>query len=130
MGSQITLENVKAIIPEHEKDNVFAIAKLIQAGDINALRTQTTLLQGNEIGTLSALLREYRLAYKASFFPARDVGVGNIVFQGKDRNQLLDGINLITNSIDQIKYGAIPISVALEKVIFILVAQTKTKGTK
>lgn len=126
LNPQISVDNVRSMISEHDKDNVFAIAKMIRNGDVAGLRKQAALLRGSEIGALSALLREYRLAYKASFYPLKDIGVNNIVFSGMDREQLCNGIDLIVDTIDALKRGGVPSSVALDSVFLQLCKKQTT----
>lgn len=76
LEKNISVENVVSLISENNKDNVFAIASLIRNCDIVGLRKQASLLRGMEIPTLSALLREYRLAYKAQYYSASEIEIG------------------------------------------------------
>ncbi len=114
LGNPITAEMVKSVVPLHEKDNMFGLAKLIQKKDIAGLRNQAELLRGAEIGTLGALLREYRIAYKAHFCSLQQIGVNRNMFPSMERDALVSSIMLITNNIDAAKKGKIPMSIVLE----------------
>lgn len=121
LGNPITAEMVKSVVPLHEKDNMFGLAKLIQQKDIAGLRKQAELLRGEEIGTLAALLREYRIAYKAHFCSLQQIGVNRNMFPHMEREHIVSAILIITSSIDSIKKGGIPLSVVLEQTFLRLV---------
>jgi len=121
LSSVITMEAVCSLIADNEKDNVFGIAKLIVNKDISGLRTQAVLCKGNEIATLSALLREYRISYKAKDFSLSEIGVSKNTFKGLAKEQLIDSMDIIIGSIDAVKSSTMPMSVVLEHTFLRLV---------
>ena len=121
LGNPITQENICLVVPDNVKDNVFGIAGQIVKRDIFGLRTQAALCKGNEIATLSALLREYRIAYKAFYFPLSDIGATRNVLRGMDKEVLVNGIHVLTDAIDAVKSGGVPLSIVLEQTFMKLV---------
>ena len=107
-NSDITVDSVKLLIKENPVDNVFAIAKLIISGNTKALKQQAALLSDNQIGTLAALLREYRIAWKSKFFPADMIGVKFITLANTDTETLFEGMKIINSAIDGLKNGSLP----------------------
>lgn len=121
LSNPITKENVLAVIPDNVKDNVFGIARQIADKDIVGLRKQALLCKGNEIGTLSALLREYRIAYKAFYYSLSEIGASRNAFKGLSKDDVCTGIGIIMDAIDSVKHGGIPQSVLLEQTFLKLV---------
>ena len=109
----ITAESVKKLIKENVSEEVFGIAKMIQAHDAVGLSKQAAVAS-KPIGTLSALLREYRIAYKAKYFPVKDIGVKYAGLSSFSKEELVHGIEVITDAIAGIKNGSMPEKNALE----------------
>lgn len=108
LSNTITCENVMAVVPEYVREQVFNIVDMIQKKNLDGLNQQAQLLKNDAIGTLSALLREYRIAYKACYFSLKDIGVSNTRLKGIPKEYLVQGIELITSQIAAIKTGTLP----------------------
>lgn len=70
--NEITEDIVKEVIPETLNEKMFALSKHLLEGDYpSVFRLSQFLLESQEqpIAMLSAILRTFRLAYKASLFP-------------------------------------------------------------
>lgn len=117
----ITKENVELLVRANIQENVFGICKMIQSGNLRALKGQAEVLEGSEIGVLSALLREYRLAFKGKFFSAKEIGVKYIALSGLSMQEITEGMSFILSVIDGMKDGSIPPSDALRYVFLKLV---------
>lgn len=113
LNRSISKSMVEENVPAFYQENVFAIAKLLMNKDMEALRIQAELLKGNEIGTLSALLREFRISYKAKYFPMGKIGASYAAFLKKDKDYLVNGIYLLTDVIASIKKGTVCLSTCL-----------------
>ena len=103
----ISMEVMQHIVPCYYESNAFGLGKLICSKDLKALSIQAELLRGDEINTLSKLLREYRISYKAKYYSLKEIGVTYSPFLKKDKEYLLYGLNLITNTIAGIKNGTV-----------------------
>lgn len=121
LGSTITSESVEAAVPAYQSENVFGIVDLILSKDLPGLRTQAVLLKKDAIGTLSALLREYRISYKAQYFPLSEIGISSYRLKGCTKEALINGITLITEQIQAIKNGTISEELVLEDTFLRLV---------
>lgn len=108
LNNSITCENIKAIVPEYVREQIFSIVDLIQKRNLKGLTQQAQLLKDDAIGTLSALLREYRIAYKAYYFNLKDIGISSVHLKGVSKEQLVQGIELISGQITAIKTGTLP----------------------
>lgn len=117
----ITKETVELLVKANIQENVFGICKMIQSGNLRALKGQAEVLEGSEIGVLSALLREYRLAFKGNFFSAKEIGVKYIALSGLSMQEITEGMSFILSVIDGMKDGSIPPSDALRYVFLKLV---------
>lgn len=104
----ITEDTVRLLVKENLTENIFGIAKMIQNKDTVSLRNQAFMLSGNAIGTLSALLREYRIAWKNKFFDSQLIGTKYIALSSLEESVLREGMNIIISSIDGIKNGSLP----------------------
>ena len=108
---EITKELIKAVVPKHEKENAFALIELIAEGKAGELFHQCTLIldnsSSNAIGTLSLLLRSYRIAYKnACGYSLKDLGVNPRTFIPKLTRETSDQcMQMIQNYINLIKSG-------------------------
>lgn len=107
LEKNITLDLMESIVPSFYKEDAFCLAKLICSKDMKGLRKQAELLKGTEIETLSALLREFRISYKAKYFPLKEIGVSYSAFLKKDKEYLAYGIRIISDTVAGIKNGTI-----------------------
>lgn len=114
LGNTITKEMVLSVVPDNANEQTFEIAKMIAAKNISGLRKQAVLCKGNEIGTLAALLREYRIAYKLQYFTPAQIGTSKFAFKGLTKEQLLRGIDIVTDAISSSKQGSMPKETILE----------------
>ena len=103
----ITSASLSAVVPSYQSENVFGIVDLILAKDLSGLRIQATLLKKDAIGTLSALLREYRIAYKSHYFSFKEIGISSCKLKKCSKDVLISGISLITAQISAIKNGTV-----------------------
>ena len=90
-----------------------SIYKMLKKRDIVHLREQAELCSDNVIGTLSALLRELRLAYKSNYFSQSDIGVKYVALKDMPKKDIVNSIDITMSVIDGIKDGSIPESDAL-----------------
>ena len=118
LNPNITVENVRAIVPAYQSEKIFGIVDMLLAKDLSGLRTQATLLKKDAIGTLSALLREYRIAYKTHYFPYKDIGISSCRLKKCSKESLMKGILLITEQIAAIKTGTISEDLILEDTFY------------
>ena len=107
LGESVTMELMESVVPAYFKEDVFSLAKLICSKNIQGLRKQAELLKGDEIRTLSALLREFRISYKAEYFSLKEIGVTYSAFLKRDKEYLLYGISVIGHVVDGIKSGTV-----------------------
>lgn len=107
ISDTIDVPLMESIVPKFDKDDTFGVAKMIATKNISGLRIQAELLKGDEIRCLSALLREYRIAYKAKYYPLSEIGVKYGVFLKMDKAYLINGIEIITQAISRYKKGTI-----------------------
>ena len=114
ISKTISMEVMKSIIPAYDKEERFMLAKMILNKDIASLKTQAMLLRGEEIGCLSSLLKEYRIAYKSKYFTLKDIGVGFSVLAKKEKNELAKGICILTGAISSCKNGTAPASLLMD----------------
>jgi DNA polymerase III delta subunit len=101
----ITMEQMERVVPSYYKEDVFCLAKLICSRDVQGLRRQAEMLRGTEIETLSALLREFRISYKAKYFSLKETGASYSAFLKKDKEYLSYGIHVISGAVAGIAYG-------------------------
>lgn len=109
----VTKELVKSTIEDRAKGQVFSIAAYLKEKNVAALSKQARLLAGSEIQTLSALLREYRIAYKAKYFSTKDIGVTRLCLSYKTEDELLAGMDILTDTLRGLKVGSIPTETAM-----------------
>lgn len=114
ISKEIDMNLMESIIPAYDKEERFMLAKMILNKDIASLKTQASLLRGEEISCLSALLREYRIAYKSKYFSLKDIGVSFSVLSKKDKYELVDGIDILTSAISSCKNGTAPASLLID----------------
>jgi len=106
-GEKPSVSDVSRLVERHDVGNSFILSDMIRGNDIAGLRRQSEELRGQEIAALSALLREYRLCYKAYFFSPAECGT-NFMPKKMPKALALRGIQTITNAICQFKTGALP----------------------
>ena len=105
---------VKTYVRDNAVDNVFTLAKLILSKNAVALRKELSLISSDQaIRTLALLLKEYRIAYKATFASNKEIGVRYINFQKMSKEELLGGIEICTKAMEEIKEGTLDTKVAL-----------------
>lgn len=121
LSKEITEETIKSIVASHDVDNAFLLAKLLVSKDINGLLSQAELLRGQEIPALSALLREYRISYKAKSSPLKDIGVYKQLFSELSAEELSDKITFLTEEIAAVKTGKRSMSVVLKNALLHLI---------
>lgn len=70
LSKNITFDIVKQHVPENKEANLFMLAELIRKRDMGAIKEQIMLIAPSDtILVISVLLREFRIAYKASMYP-------------------------------------------------------------
>lgn len=115
----ITPDLVRAIVPDCSTDNVFALADLIRKGDYKNARKQTNLLleADNAMGTLAVLLREFRIAYKSTMVPLKDIGIRFATFRTLSEMESYEGLRICQQGMDDIKAGILSDESALIYVV-------------
>lgn len=108
----ITPELVKRLVPENEKEDVFGLVQLIDEKRTVELFHQADLMiqrdEQNVIGTLSLLLRSYRILYKISVggCSLKDAGVYYRTFVPRLTGmQASQGMDIIQDAVNGIKSG-------------------------
>lgn len=108
----ITPELVKRLVPENEKEDVFGLVQLIDEKRTVELFHQADLMiqrdEQNVIGTLSLLLRSYRILYKISVggCSLKDAGVYYRTFVPRlTGTQASQGMDIIQDAVNGIKSG-------------------------
>lgn len=114
LNPNISVESVRAIVPAYQSEKIFGIVDMLLARDLSGLKTQANLLKKDAIGTLSALLREYRIAYKAHYFSYKEIGINSCKLKNCSKDALVNGITLITEQISAIKNGTVSEELVLE----------------
>lgn len=111
----ISIKDVSDNVSDHCLGNVFVVAKFLRAGNIPALQKQASLLKGQEIQALTALLREYRVSYKLMYHSMKEVGVTYpSTFANVPKEKLIQSMDTIVSTLDALKNEAVPKSTALE----------------
>lgn len=107
-STDITEETVNLLIPDNLSKKMYGIAKMLVSGDHTGLVRQAQVLSSNTMETLGALLREYRIAYKAKYFSLNQIGIKYPpVFSRLPQNILIGGMDIVLSSIDGIKRGTL-----------------------
>lgn len=111
-ADEITPELVAKLVPANEKEDVFRLIELIDRKETAELfRQADIMLRGSEqsvIGTLSLLLRSYRILYKVSVCGCtlKDAGVHYRTYVPRlSGRQADEGIEIIQDVINGIKGG-------------------------
>lgn len=111
-SDEVTPELVKRLVPVNEKEDVFRLIELIDRKEVGELFHQADMLmQGGEqnvIGTLSLLLRSYRILYKVGVCGCtlREAGVYYRTYVPKLTGmQAEKGIEIIQEVVNGIKGG-------------------------
>lgn len=119
-SSEITPDLVGRLIPLNEKEDIFRLIRLIDEKQAVELFHQADLMlengEQNVIGTLSLLLRSYRILYKLSVCGCtlKEAGVHARTFVPKLTGRQADeGINIIQDAVNGIKGGKYPPEFAL-----------------
>jgi len=121
IDKDITVDNVKRYVPSNEEANEFILSRLILDGDADKLYQQISLIPNDEdIKVLSLILKDYRIAYKLKHFNEKQLGGGFLgsakEFMKLSENTLLEGMEIITSGIFDIKVGNLPKEYALKTV--------------
>lgn len=103
LGNVITMENVAAVSSDNTVAAVFTLISLIKERNVKELMHQARLLQGSEIGALSALLREYRVCYKRCIGVSKDYCKLNV-----NEKAAAMGIHILTDTLASLKKGEFP----------------------
>lgn len=119
-SSEITPDLVKRLVPLNEKEDVFRLIRLIDEKRTVELFHQADLMlengEQNVIGTLSLLLRSYRILYKLSVCGCtlKEAGVHARTFVPKLTGRQADeGVSIIQDAVNGIKGGKYPLEFAL-----------------
>ena len=119
-SNEITPDLVERLIPLNEKEDIFRLIRLIDEKRTVELFHQADLIfengEQNVIGTLSLLLRSYRILYKLSVCGCtlKEAGVHAKTFVPKlTVRQADEGIVIIQNAVNGIKNGKYPPEFAL-----------------
>lgn len=107
-NSTIDIDLVESFVKKRVKSDVFGVVQMIIDRDVVAVNDQASIID-EPIGPLSALLREYRIAYKMKLgFTANEIGVKYSSLRSFPREKLYKGINILVSTIRGIKDGSIP----------------------
>lgn len=119
-SSEITPDLVERLIPLNEKEDIFRLIRLIDEKRTVELFHQADLMlengEQNVIGTLSLLLRSYRILYKISVCRCtlKEAGVHAKTFVPRLTGRQADeGIFIIQDAVNGIKSGKYPPEFAL-----------------
>ncbi|MCH5248337.1 MAG: hypothetical protein J1E98_00320 [Lachnospiraceae bacterium] len=109
---EITADLVRRLVQSNEKEDIFQLICLIDKGKVTELFHQADLIiqngSQNVIGTLSLLLRSYRILYKVNVCGCslQDVGVHQRTYIPKMTLEQADaGIDIIQKAVNGIKNG-------------------------
>ena len=129
LSKNITSDMVKQHVPENKEANMFMLAELISKRDMGAIQEQIMLIAPSDtILVLSVLLREFRIAYKASMYPMQKIGVRRIILSNIAPEVLLSCISLINGVIIKIKTGKISVEYALAYVCFTVIHELEKES--
>jgi DNA polymerase III delta subunit len=120
-----SVEDVRRIVDGHHKGNAFVVAGMIAAGNVKGLIEQADALKGQEIGSLAALLREYRISYKACHFRLSEIGVTRKTLDIGEE-EALEGVRILTEALQATKSDS-PSGAILQETYLRLLAMHKTK---
>jgi len=123
-GKHVTVTDVEKIVEGNDEEKVFQVARFLINRDINNLKKQAAILSYNAIGTLFALLREFRIAYKAKYFTPQEIDVKYVALKELNKTVLIKGMELILDTTDKIKQGRISSKQALEYVFLQILMST------
>ena len=122
-GDEVTPEFVRRIVPSHLKGNAFVVAGMVASGNVKGVLEQAEALKGQEIPSLAALLREYRIAYKASYFKLSEIGVTRRMLD-LSREEAAEGIRILTEALRATKSDS-PSGAILQETYLRLLAMHK-----
>ncbi len=108
----IDIDLVKRLVESNDKENVFKLIDFLKKRDLVSLRKQEDLImraEGSTVGALSALLKEFRVAYNSKLFNASpsELGVRFISLKDADEAFIKLGLKTLTDVIWSIKTGSV-----------------------
>lgn len=123
-GGIIRKGDVERLVELHVKGDPFKVSAMIKSGNVGGLLEQAQSLAGQELPALAALLREYRIAYKASFNRLGDVGVS---YKSLDltREDAAEGVRRITEALRAVKSDSPKGSILAETYLALAAAYKK-----
>ena len=123
---EITLSVVEATVPQKEQPDAFVLATLIRDNQYEKLQKEVSLLSGmftdEVIKSLSALLWQYRISYKAKMFSPAEIGVRNAVLGNLPEQALVRGISILNGVLAKVKTGTMPADLAIQYATSLLIA--------
>lgn len=128
LSPNITLDMVRQYVAENKEANIFSLAEMIKRRNMLSLKEQIALIAPTDtILVLSLILKEFRIAYKASMYPLRDIGVNKVLFSNLIPEVLLSCISIINRILIMIKTGQISNENVLEYACSILIQELEKK---
>lgn len=122
---EITLSVVEATVPQKEQPDAFVLATLIRDNQYEKLQKEVSLLSGMStdevIKSLSALLWQYRISYKAKMFSPAEIGVRNAVLGNLPEQALIRGISILNGVLAKVKTGTMPAEQAINYATSLLI---------
>lgn len=102
LGNPITKETVEKNVTKYVEEDTFGISPCIVKGDMAGVLSKAGAA-ANEIGLLSALQYEIRVAYKSKFFSRSSIGARENSFFALSAGQLAEMHHAVTKSISDLK---------------------------
>lgn len=137
VSKEITLDLVTRYVPKYEEPNVFGLTALIKKCDAQALYNELCLVDSSseeQIKTLSLLLRDYRIAYKLKYFEKQELADKpqsiRTSFSDYSMSELLSCMEILTNTVSDIKGGQIASEYALKSACVKLINIEKGRAQK
>ncbi|MBQ7067137.1 MAG: hypothetical protein IJN92_10000 [Lachnospiraceae bacterium] len=118
-NNEVTADTVKMLCRDREKENIFILSSLLMKKDLAGIRRQAELIEksgASPIGVLSAMLRDFRVAYKMKVLEKeipsikarkQAVNTWNMPSATGSASQLYKQMEILVTSIDEIKEGKI-----------------------
>ena len=135
VSKEITPELVERFVPKYEEPNVFGLTALIKKNDVDGLYRELSLIEASsdeQIKTLSLLLRDYRIAYKLKLFEKTEVADRpqsvRTSFSDYSMSELISCMEILTNTIADIKSGKMPSDFALRSASIKLITINKERA--
>lgn len=123
---EITLSVVESTVPQKEQPDAFILATLIRDNQYEKLQKEVSLLSGMStdevIKSLSALLWQYRISYKAKMFSPAEIGVRSTVLADLPEQALVRGISILNGVLAKVKTGTMPAELAIQFATSLLIA--------